>query len=94
MTERDIFLALLDLPGPATRSAFLARACAGDAALRARVEGLLRSHDNAGSFLGKPALPPLTPTPLAPGDRVTRRPCCPWTPLAPGRWPPTAGIAG
>ena len=29
MTERDIFLALLDLPGPAARAAFLAKACAG-----------------------------------------------------------------
>src|SRR5262245_17793192 len=58
MTERDIFLALLDLPDAAARSAFLAEACGGDAALRAQVESLLRSHDNAGSFLGKPALPP------------------------------------
>jgi hypothetical protein len=29
--------------------------------LRGRVESLLRSHDNAGSFLGKPALPPVLP---------------------------------
>jgi hypothetical protein len=58
MTERDIFLALLDLPDTAHRSAFLAKACAGDAALRAQVESLLRSHDNAGGFLDRPALPP------------------------------------
>jgi hypothetical protein len=57
MTEIDIFLALLDLPDTAARSAFLAKACAGDAVLRAQVESLLRSHENAGSFLGKPALP-------------------------------------
>ena len=57
MTERDLFLALLDLPDTAARSAFLAKACAGDAALRAQVESLLRSHDNAGDFLSKPALP-------------------------------------
>src|SRR5262245_48184290 len=59
MTEIDIFLALLDLPDAATRSAFLAKACAGDAVLRAQVESLLRSHANAGSFLSKPALPPV-----------------------------------
>jgi formylglycine-generating enzyme required for sulfatase activity/serine/threonine protein kinase len=56
MTERDIFLALLDLPDPAARAAFLDRACGGDGALRARVEALLRSHDEAGSFLGSPAV--------------------------------------
>ncbi len=61
MTERDIFLALLDLPDPADRAAFLARACAGDATLRGRVESLLRSHDNAGSFLGSPVLPLVPP---------------------------------
>jgi eukaryotic-like serine/threonine-protein kinase len=69
MTERDIFLALLDIPDPAARSAFLAKACARDAALRERVENLLQSHDAAGSFLGKPALPPLTPTPLSLEER-------------------------
>ncbi len=61
MTERDLFLALLDLPDAAARSAFLDNACAGDAALRARVEALLQSHDDAGSFLGQPALPPAQP---------------------------------
>ena len=38
MTERDIFLALLDLPDAAARSAYLEKTCAGDAALRGRVE--------------------------------------------------------
>jgi serine/threonine protein kinase/Leucine-rich repeat (LRR) protein len=57
VTERDIFLALLDLPDAASRSAYLDTACAGDAALRAQVEALLRSHDTAGSFLGTPARP-------------------------------------
>jgi serine/threonine protein kinase len=61
MTEIDIFLALLDLPDAAARSAFLAKACAGDAVLRAQVESLLQSHANAGRFLSKPALPPVQP---------------------------------
>src|SRR4051794_19198484 len=39
----------------AQRSSYLDEACAGDAALRDRVEALLRSHTEAGSFLGKPA---------------------------------------
>jgi formylglycine-generating enzyme required for sulfatase activity len=58
MTERDVFLALLDLPDPAARAAFLERACGADSALRARVEALLRSHETAGSFLGSPAVAP------------------------------------
>ncbi len=56
MTERDIFLAVLDLPDPAARAAYLDAACGGDAARRARVEGLLRSHEAAGSFLAAPAV--------------------------------------
>src|SRR5436309_454108 len=39
------------LAGPA----FVDRACAGDAALRGRVEQLLDRHDRVGSFLGRPA---------------------------------------
>jgi serine/threonine protein kinase len=61
MTERDLFLALLDLPDAAARSAFLARACAGDPALRAQVESLLRCHGNPGGFLDQPALSPVQP---------------------------------
>ena len=55
MSERDLFLAAIDRPDPA-RAAYLEEACAGDVALRARVEDLLRSHDTAGSFLGRPAV--------------------------------------
>src|SRR5438105_12126302 len=56
MTERDVFLAVLDLPEPAARAAYLEAACGGDAAKRARVEALLRSHEAAGSFLAEPAV--------------------------------------
>ena len=62
MTERDIFLAVLDLPGPAARDRFLRQACGPDAALRGRVEGLLRSHAEAGDFLGEPAVLPPDPS--------------------------------
>src|SRR5262245_36289210 len=54
MSERAIFFEVLDL-GPAERAAFLDRACGGDAALRQRVEALLRCHANAGDFLARPA---------------------------------------
>jgi Tol biopolymer transport system component len=40
---------------PGERSAFLERACAGDAALRREVESLLISADEAGSFIERPA---------------------------------------
>src|SRR5262245_31826412 len=40
-------------PGP-ERVAYLDAACAGDPALRAEVEALLRAHDEAGGFLEPP----------------------------------------
>src|SRR5262245_48050198 len=55
MNERSIFLEALDREDPAQRSAFLETACAGDPALRQRVEALLRAHSAAGGFLAKPA---------------------------------------
>src|SRR5687768_7791688 len=54
--ERSIFIAALDLGDERERQAYLDAACAGDAVLRRRVEALLRSHDEAGTFLGTPAL--------------------------------------
>ena len=53
--ERAVFLHALELGEPA-RAAYLDEACAGDAALRRRVEALLRSHSEAGLFLQVPAL--------------------------------------
>jgi hypothetical protein len=57
MTERDLFLALLDVTDPTARARFLDQACAGHPELRAKVEALLRAHDDAGNFLGSPAFP-------------------------------------
>src|SRR5437016_6298385 len=51
MTERDLFIAAVQKNDPAERSAFLAGACAGDAALRQRLDHLLDLHAQAGSFL-------------------------------------------
>ena len=61
------------------RAAYLDEACAGDAALRQRVEELLQASDAAGDFLESPAaVPPngtvrvpATPT-EKPGDRIGR----------------------
>src|SRR5438093_9912505 len=41
---------------PAQRGAFLAEACAGDESLRQEVEALLAAHDEAGSFIERPAM--------------------------------------
>jgi WD40 repeat protein len=56
MAEETVFAAALEKGTPAERAAFLDEACAGDPALRARVEALLRSHAEAGGFLGTPAV--------------------------------------
>jgi serine/threonine protein kinase/tetratricopeptide (TPR) repeat protein len=53
MTEDSIFAAALKKP-PAERAAYLDEACAGDPALRAEVEALLRAHAEAGSGLQQP----------------------------------------
>src|SRR6266478_2689848 len=54
MKAEDIFLAALDKRTPAQRQSYLAGACGDDANLRAQVEGLLHSHEEAGSFLDAP----------------------------------------
>jgi serine/threonine protein kinase len=56
MTEETIFLKALEQATPAERAAYLDVACAGDPALRERVEALLRSHADPDSFLDRPAL--------------------------------------
>src|SRR5438067_4153551 len=55
MSERDIFIAALEIENPAERGAYLDQACAGDADLLQRVEGLLGAHGRAGNFLDRPA---------------------------------------
>ena len=67
MSERDIFMALLDLPTAAERAEYLEAACGGDADLRRRVEKLLGSHEAAGSFLD------LTPARPSGPDRAATR---------------------
>lgn len=61
---KELFLAALEKPA-AERMAFLDRACAGDAALRQRIEGMLRTHENSGELL------PRTPEEMLAGSGVT-----------------------
>ena len=50
MNDETLFHLALEKPA-AERPAFLEQACAGDDALRQRVEALLRSHETPDSFL-------------------------------------------
>ena len=52
---KAVFDQAVDLTAPIDRLALLDRECAGDSALRERVEGLLRAYEEAGSFLELPA---------------------------------------
>jgi WD40 repeat protein/serine/threonine protein kinase len=54
--EESIFDAAVQLPIPADRAAYLRDACGEDAALRHRIEELLRAHDQAGAFLEPPVV--------------------------------------
>ncbi len=56
MTVDAIFAQALAKSTMAERTAYLDEACAHDRMLRQRVETLLRSHEAAGDFLGKPAI--------------------------------------
>jgi eukaryotic-like serine/threonine-protein kinase len=58
-----LFEAALELAVPAERAAFLERECAGDAALRARLERLLAAHTRSQDFFTdcRPALNPVEP---------------------------------
>jgi serine/threonine protein kinase/tetratricopeptide (TPR) repeat protein len=54
MTEDTLFAAALARTDPAERAAFLDQACAGDAALRARLEARCRLHEGTGVFAAWP----------------------------------------
>jgi eukaryotic-like serine/threonine-protein kinase len=75
--EEEIFEAAAKLPA-SERSAYLQSACAGDAALLARIEGLLKAHDAAGNFMQEPAGPARKTIVLSlppdekPGDMIGR----------------------
>src|SRR6516164_3031741 len=67
-TERQImtiFSGALDRDSGPERAAYLDEACGGDAALRERVEALLRAHEQVGGFLEPRGTDALDPSPAA-----------------------------
>jgi serine/threonine protein kinase len=54
MNEQTLFIEALEKHDPAERAAFLDQVCAGDPALRQRLERLLQRHQQADSFLETP----------------------------------------
>jgi len=63
--QQEIFLAALEKRDPAERAAYLDAACAGNEALRKRVEELLQEEKDMGTFLENPALSnSSTPSPV------------------------------
>ena len=75
--EADVFDAALELPTE-QRSGFLDQACAGDAALRGRIEALLKASENTAQILDSPVAPdiagstPILPLSEKPGDHIGR----------------------
>jgi eukaryotic-like serine/threonine-protein kinase len=67
----SLFQAALEIESSQQRAAFLAQSCGEDVSLRNEVERLLRSHEQAGSFLEQPA-PELSAT-LLPDMAVQER---------------------
>ena len=70
MDEQSLFLQALEKSSGHERVAWLQKTCGSDAALRERIETLLREHDQASGFLEKPALG-LDPT-VVPESSVER----------------------
>ena len=74
MSVKAVFDHALEIESPAERTAYLGQACTGDPELRAKVEGLLRAYEDAGSFLQSPAVGP-APGPAATIDEpITEQP--------------------
>jgi serine/threonine protein kinase/tetratricopeptide (TPR) repeat protein len=71
---KDIFLDVVALDPPERRAAFLDEACAGDPALRHRVEALLSAHDRPESLLDRAAVAVEAPATLPLGDAEPSRP--------------------
>jgi serine/threonine protein kinase/tetratricopeptide (TPR) repeat protein len=70
---RRTFLRALELPTPQERQDFLAEACGGNFALRAKVEALLRSH-REDSFLERPAEEAIRPSSVPARNDVSEKP--------------------
>jgi serine/threonine protein kinase len=70
---KSIFGQALVIESAEERAAYLEKACAGDATLRAEVEGLLAALEGAGDFLKHPAEAPVVTVDSEPGAIVGER---------------------
>jgi eukaryotic-like serine/threonine-protein kinase len=70
-SEIDLFTEAVQLPVE-QRSAFLARACGGNAELRGNVEALLQAHQESGEFLEQAPVEVKIQN-LTPGEKVGDR---------------------
>jgi eukaryotic-like serine/threonine-protein kinase len=66
MTPEEILQGAVDKKSPLERAAFLEGACGPNGTLRAQLEGLLKAHEEAGSFLEQPLFEPPPPADSAP----------------------------
>ena len=81
--ERTLFDAVIEMPDPALREAFLDKTCAADPAMRARLVALLAAHLEAEAFFG------FVPPPPSRCGETSAPPETPEQPAAAG--PATAG---
>ena len=75
--EEVIFKAAFKLKSPTEQAAYLKKACGNDTDLLARVEALLKAHEEAGSFLevpvgGQNATLDNSPSIEGPGTKIDR----------------------
>ncbi len=70
--HEDLIFAEAALLAPGERGAFLDKACAGDDAMRARLEALLSANDAAEGFMAGPRQSEVPPLGDRPGDRIGR----------------------
>jgi hypothetical protein len=61
--EKSLFIDALELTDPSARQAFLDQACAGNPALRARLDRLLDAQEPADTFFTLPTPPISRPQP-------------------------------
>jgi eukaryotic-like serine/threonine-protein kinase len=73
VNEESVFIAALDVPDPADRRAFLAAACRGDTALRARVELLLDADRHTAGILEHGPAAAVADPPLVAGHTLAGR---------------------
>ena len=71
MTDRDLFIAVLNLDDTTERQAYLQEACGDDSSARQRVEALLKVYENAGSFLESPPASPTASMAPAPSTELS-----------------------